>query len=79
MAEVSVPIVLNRDMLSKIDGPLCEWEPSTKRPAMLSDPYHAPATMRVGAIAPHLRVCATCAERLRHRYNSTPQPLDGGY
>lgn len=47
--------------LLAVDNPLCEWDPVKSRPARLSDPYHAVATVEVGRYRYKYRVCASCA------------------
>lgn len=40
---------------------LCEWDPDKARPARLSDPYHAVATVILGRRDHRYRVCDHCA------------------
>lgn len=55
----------NRDMLFRISSPLCEYEPSMLRPAMLFDPYHGIATVELAGRG-SLRLCRACADAFFH-------------
>lgn len=75
------PAWTNRDLYIASDRPLCEWEPCAGRPAMLSDPFHSFATLRVGARECFtFRVCEDCARsRSLARRELPTVPLNGGY
>lgn len=71
----------NREIFADADRPLCEWEPDAGRPALLSDPFHAFATLRVGSRDCFtFRVCEDCARsRSLARRELPVVPLNGGY
>lgn len=54
----------NWEVFRLAKSPLCEWFPSARREARLSDPYHGIATLELtGPGSSQLRVCADCADQ----------------
>jgi hypothetical protein len=68
--KTKTPRRTNAQMLFRVRSLLCEHHPGENRPAMLSDTYHAVATVQVGKDVRGWRVCQSCAARF---FATSPQ------